>query len=633
MSASRCGAPRQAAGRRRREIVAASHAWTDSDKQGDNARAEAALAERELHSAMVVVTGRTPHVRFHTYFRFAGKTTLDDVEAANEALKALLDSDAVQNADRVMRLAGTVNYPSRAKLERGYMPEMVELLLKPDAPAYRVEHLAALANGTAVEAASGAAGGTTSGAPSGSARKRAGEGPAKPGRTDAEIIALLEKSRIKGEWHVSMRSAVATMIGRGWDDSAIRMACRPYCRDGFGDTDLNHFIDRARDKWNKPEVLVEPGANSENDLARLNKMHAVLPIGGKTRVVTFGELEEFPGRETIVMTQTIDDFKALQNKYRHTYRDEKGELKSIPMGTYWIGNPKRRQYDGGMAFMPQHDGDVGNKLNLWRGFGVKAAKPPARPAPRLREVSRLHARHHLQRQQGALRISDASARPPSSRSGSAAKWRSACRPKRKAAARASMRGRWGGCSATTPCRSAIPKHIIGKFNPHLETLLRLTADEALFVGDHEHRNALFGLITEPTLTIEPKGCGVYTADNYLNCRSSATPSTSFRSATRRGGSSSRPCRLRASRTRHISPGYRKNSTTAATRRCSITCCTRSISPASMFARCRRRKGCGSSGTKACRRWMRGGASCWKAARCGDPIRRSRTGRSATATRA
>ena len=44
------------------------------------------------------------------------------------------------------------------------------------------------------------------------------------------------------------------------------------------------------------------------------------------------------------------------------------------MGTYWIGSPERRQYDGGMAFMPQHDGDVGNRLNLWRGFGVKAIK-------------------------------------------------------------------------------------------------------------------------------------------------------------------------------------------------------------------------------------------------------------------
>ena len=41
-----------------------------------------------------------------------------------------------------------------------------------------------------------------------------------------------------------------------------------------------------------------------------------------------------------------------------------------------------------------------------------------------------------------------------------------------------------------------PKHIVGNFNPHLESLLRLTADEALFVGSHEHRNALFSLVTE-----------------------------------------------------------------------------------------------------------------------------------------
>jgi len=61
-----------------------------------------------------------------------------------------------------------------------------------------------------------------------------------------------------------------------------------------------------------------------------------------------------------------------------------------------------------------------------------------------------------------------------------------------------------------------PAHVIGKHNPHLETLLRLTADEALFVGNPEHRNALFGLITEKDLTIEPKFCGIYTADNYLN---------------------------------------------------------------------------------------------------------------------
>ena len=50
----------------------------------------------------------------------------------------------------------------------------------------------------------------------------------------------------------------------------------------------------------------------------------------------------------------------------------------------------------------------------------------------------------------------------------------------------------------------------------LETLLKLCADEALFVGDPRHRNALFSLITEPRVTIEPKFVNVYSAMSYLN---------------------------------------------------------------------------------------------------------------------
>ena len=61
-----------------------------------------------------------------------------------------------------------------------------------------------------------------------------------------------------------------------------------------------------------------------------------------------------------------------------------------------------------------------------------------------------------------------------------------------------------------------PEHVLGKHNDHLETLLKVCADEALFAGDPRHRNALFGLITEPTLTVEPKFISVYKAPNYLN---------------------------------------------------------------------------------------------------------------------
>jgi hypothetical protein len=61
-----------------------------------------------------------------------------------------------------------------------------------------------------------------------------------------------------------------------------------------------------------------------------------------------------------------------------------------------------------------------------------------------------------------------------------------------------------------------PDHVVGKHNPHLEKLLRMTADEALFALNPQHRNSLYSLITEPHITIEPKFINAYQTDSFLN---------------------------------------------------------------------------------------------------------------------
>src|SRR5262249_30612687 len=53
----------------------------------------------------------------------------------------------------------------------------------------------------------------------------------------------------------------------------------------------------------------------------------------------------------------FDDFRALHDKYRLKYQAN-GKTKSIGMGTWWLAQPGRRQYDGGMRFMPERDEDV-----------------------------------------------------------------------------------------------------------------------------------------------------------------------------------------------------------------------------------------------------------------------------------
>jgi hypothetical protein len=475
-------------------VLDSSHTWAEYDGAGDDNRIAGILKEKNLTPAMVLTTGTVPYLRRHLYFKLDGSVTLKQLRAANTSLKELLGTDAVQNPDRVLRLAGTVSYPPPDKQAKGYVTELVTLYQNPDKRAYSLDKLM---------------GGSAK-----SSFDEFMESLPAPGRTDEEITALLKAGQVK-EWHNNMRDAVATMIGRGWPDSAIQMTCAPYCHDK-GEA-VQELIDGGRKRWNKPNVEgAEDGATGEADVDRLNKVHAVLPIGGKTRVVTFGELEDFPGRETIVMTQTIGDFTALQNKYRHTYRDKKGELQSQPLGAHWIGSPKRRQYDGGMAFMPQRDGDVGNRLNLWNGFGVKPIKPDGKSGAagcgKFLDFMRDGICSGNEEHFDYLRKREATILQKRIRSEIAL----GLRTEEEGCGKGFYEKTMGHLLGNHAMQVSNPKHIVGAFNPHLETLLRLTADEALFVGSHEHRNALFGLITEPKLTIEPKGCGLYTADSFLN---------------------------------------------------------------------------------------------------------------------
>ena len=475
----------------KKNVITAARAWADFDKAGDAANIQTFLYQRGLQAAELVVTGTVPHRRLQVFFRLTGNVTPDQLEAVNEAMKTSLGGtgDGVQNADRVMRLAGTVSWPPPRKVERGYVPEVTKLIVNADPRAFHPDELIELLTSKpepylAHAKKGGTGNGTGTGADTGAGSAGAADGTRKRGRTDAEISALLERTRTAGSWHIPMLKAIASMIGRGWPNNLIRLLCAPYCEGKINDPDLDDMLDRARVKWRKPdEEALEPNADPDADVKRLNTEYAVLPIGGKTRVVKFGELDEFPGRVTIVMTQTIQDFVQLNNKYRHFYVDKEGKVAGVPMGSYWVKSWKRRQYDGGMAFMPGHDGDFGNRLNLWRGFGVKAIKPDGKSGAAgcakfldfMRDIicngNEEHFDYLIKREATILqkRIRTEVAL--------------GLQTKEEGCGKGFYERTMGHLLGSHAMQINNADHIIGKFNPHLETLLRLTADEALFVGD------------------------------------------------------------------------------------------------------------------------------------------------------
>lgn len=255
---------------------------------------------------------------------------------------------------------------------------------------------------------------------------------------------------------------------------------------------------------------------SDSKLFEMNERHCVLPIGGKTRVVTWGEDPRFPGHEAIAMSSSISDFKALYDKYRHSYQ-KNGETVPVRVGTWWIGHPHRRQYDGGMKFMPQRDEEVvDNVLNLWRGFSVTPRKPEGRSGA---SGCKLFLDHGL-----TIICSNDTGHYDYLIKREAFIAQHRVRSEIAVALRTESEGTGKGfwCRGVNHLYGAHamqvqnPEHVIGKHNPHLEKLLRLTADEALFAGNPLHRNSLYGLISEPTNTIEPKFVDAYEAENYLN---------------------------------------------------------------------------------------------------------------------
>jgi hypothetical protein len=263
------------------------------------------------------------------------------------------------------------------------------------------------------------------------------------------------------------------------------------------------------------EFVIDP------DLEETNSKHAVLPIGDKTRVVTWDNDPDFPGRKIIVRAQSFADFRNLHSNKRKTIEitgdDGKPTKKTVPLGAWWLGHPRRRQYDGGQRFMPQHDTEVvGNVLNMFEGFPIQARKPEGGSGA---SGSQLFLDHGFkiicsgnEEHWEYLLKREAWITQHRRRTEIAAAYRTE--------AEGSGKGFWcnqlGHLYGRHFMQVNNPTHVIGKHNPHLETLIKLCADEALFVGDPRHRNALFSLITEPTVTIEPKNINAYSAPNYLN---------------------------------------------------------------------------------------------------------------------
>lgn len=206
----------------------------------------------------------------------------------------------------------------------------------------------------------------------------------------------------------------------------------------------------------------------------------------------------------------IRDLRALYaNLQIKTGEKRNGEPILTPAVEVWFRSEARKTFAGGVVFDPagRHRGD---QLNLWRGFTIKPKHGDWRL---LRDhifsniccgdqgkfdylISYIARMVQFPGEPGEVAIVLQSEEEGSGKG---------------FFARVMMRlfGQHGLAISNS-------KHLVGNFNSHLQDCVLLFADEAFYAGNPANIGILKSLITEPTLTIEPKYGRVSLVKNSLH---------------------------------------------------------------------------------------------------------------------
>lgn len=219
-------------------IAASFFHWADADD------AQAADNIRQFvgpRPTFYVLTGTQPCPRPHVYWELEEPTlNLAAWNATQKAIAATLKTDpSVVNASRIMRVAGTVNWPKPKKIAKGYTQEVTSLHIhnEDDRPHVTSERMSRAFAGAAKP-------------------QETGEGihiaTGEADRKSAEDYAdILRRARTDGEKHTGVRDLTASLAGAGvpraMAEAIVREACPVW------DQGVEGLLTSAYDKFYQPK--------------------------------------------------------------------------------------------------------------------------------------------------------------------------------------------------------------------------------------------------------------------------------------------------------------------------------------------------------------------------------------------
>lgn len=218
-------------------IIGSFFHWADGDDQqaADNIRSFVGP-----RSTFYVLTGTKPCARPHAYWELEEPTrNLEAWNKTQKAIAATLKTDAsVVNASRIMRVAGTVNWPKPKKVAKGYIPEVTALHIydEDERPLVTSERMARAFVGAMPDSTS--------------AIMQIDTGAFSQKSAD-HYADILRRARTDGEKHTGVRDLAASLAGSGvprqMAEAIIRDACPVW------DENVEDLIGTAYAKFFKAE--------------------------------------------------------------------------------------------------------------------------------------------------------------------------------------------------------------------------------------------------------------------------------------------------------------------------------------------------------------------------------------------
>jgi hypothetical protein len=304
------------------------------------------------------------------------------------------------------------------------------------------------------------------------------------------------------------KAVVAKFVQDNRDDLAAAAAPKPKPDEEPAEEPAEEQEAAEAEIITNTQIALPITSTAAKAVALLNQKHHVIGNYGNKCVIPSWELWEINRNVMIPTFQRFEDFThRYMNRYVSVQTDE-GSRK-VPAGKFWLSHPGRKTYDS-VVFRPNEPVVLSdNRLNLWRGWGVP-----------LRKGSWKLMHNHIYDVLGA---GDPKAGLYIER------WLAYTvqHPDVVGETVLVLQGDEGTGKGTLgramlrifglhglPVTQA--KHLVGGFSGHLQHCCFLFLDEAFWAGDVSAEGRLKSLITEDTITIEPKYFTPFQVPNLLH---------------------------------------------------------------------------------------------------------------------